>query len=158
MVLRLVLGALCAAMAAGQLASFDAMPGILGAYRLVDGRAATGLAVVLIAGELVCGAWFLARPRSTAIAPVWVFTGVSLIWSTLAVQAFARGLTVDNCGCFGVYLSQRLSWFVLAQDALLLLYAALLLRGARSARPAIPHTTVATENTTQGRDTPDDGT
>ncbi|PCG86991.1 hypothetical protein CIB93_05475 [Streptomyces sp. WZ.A104] len=136
MVLRLVLGTLYAAMAAGQLASFDAMPGILGAYGLVDGPAATALTVLLIAGELACAAWFLARPRSTAIAPVWVFTSVSVIWSALAVQAFARGLTVVNCGCFGVYLSQRLSWFVLAQDALLLLYAALLLRGVRRARPA----------------------
>jgi hypothetical protein len=46
------------------------------------------------------------------------------------VQAYLRGLAVGNCGCFGVYLTQRLSLFVLAQDALLLLYAALLLRGA----------------------------
>ncbi|AYV26361.1 MauE/DoxX family redox-associated membrane protein [Streptomyces avidinii] len=70
MVLRLVLGTLYAAMAAGQIASFHAMPGMLGAYGLVDGPAATVFAVVLIAGELVCAAWFLARPRSTAIAPV----------------------------------------------------------------------------------------
>ena len=139
MVLRLVLGTLYAAMAAGQLASVDAMPGILGSYGLVDGHTATALTVLLIAGELVCAAWFLARPRSKAVTPVWVFTGVSLIWSTLAAQAFARGLVVENCGCLGVYLSQRLSWFVLAQDALLLLYAVLLLRSARLA-PASTHT------------------
>ncbi|MFI7360011.1 hypothetical protein ACIBTP_39585 [Streptomyces avidinii] len=59
-----------------------------------------------------------------------------MIWSTLAVQAFARGLMVENCGRFGGYLPQGLSWFVLAQDALLLLYATLLLHGVRRARPA----------------------
>ncbi|WP_236240222.1 MauE/DoxX family redox-associated membrane protein [Streptomyces sp. CC228A] len=135
MVLRIVLGAVYTAMAVGQLASFGHMPGILAAYGLVDGGAATALAVALIAGELVCGIWFLARPRSKALAPVWVYTAVSVVWSLLAVQAYARGLTVANCGCFGIYLSQRLSWFVLAQDALTLFYAGLLLHGARS-RPA----------------------
>lgn len=120
-------------MAIGQLASIGSMPRILSAYGLVGGAAAAVLAVGLIAGELVCGLWFLARPRSTAIVPVWVYTAVSLVWSVLAVQAYARGLTVANCGCFGGYLSQRLGWFVLVQDALTLLYAGLLLRGARRA-------------------------
>lgn len=131
MVLRIVLGALSTAMAVGQLAFFGHMPGILTAYGLVGGAAAAALAVALIAGELVCGVWFLARPRSTARAPVWVFAAVSVAWSLLAVQAYARGLTVANCGCFGVYLTQRLSWFVLVQDALMLFYAGLLLRGTR---------------------------
>ncbi|MGP3924614.1 MauE/DoxX family redox-associated membrane protein [Streptomyces sp. 8N616] len=142
MVLRTVLGAVFTAMAVGQLASFEEMPGILAAYRLVAGGAATALAVVLIIGELICGTWFLTRPRSRAIAPVWVYTAVSLIWSALAVQAYARGLTVENCGCFGVYLSQSLSWIVLVQDALVLLYAAVLLHGARRDRSR-PHRAMA---------------
>lgn len=131
MVLRIVLGAVYTAMALGQLVSFGRMPGILAAYGLVAGAASTALTVALIAGELVCGIWFLARPRSTALPPVWVFTLVSVVWTLLAVQAFARGLTVANCGCFGSYLSQRLSWFILVQDAVTLVYAGLLLRGAR---------------------------
>ncbi|WP_234388631.1 hypothetical protein [Streptomyces sp. AS58] len=49
------------------------------------------------------------------------------------MQAYARGLAVDNCGCFGLYLTQRLSWFVLLQDAATLLYAGLLFRSARRA-------------------------
>ncbi|MEV4918601.1 MauE/DoxX family redox-associated membrane protein [Streptomyces tirandamycinicus] len=136
MVLRLVLGALFVAMAAGQLASLRQMPGILAEYGLVAGPAAAVLAVALIVGELVCGVWFLARPRSRALAPVLVFTGVAVVWALLAVQAFARGLTVANCGCFGIYLVQRLSWFVLVQDALLLLYAGVLLRTALGTAPA----------------------
>lgn len=131
MVLRLALGAICTAMAVGQLASPDRMPDILSAYGLVHGAAATSPAVLLIACAMGCGLWFLARPRSRAATPVWVYTAVSLAWSGLAAQAYARGLTVDNCGCFGAYLTQRLTWFVLAQDALALLYAGLLLRGAR---------------------------
>lgn len=79
------------------------------------------------------GIWFLARPQSKALPPVWAYTAVSVVWSLLAVQAYARGLAVANCGCFGVYLAQRLSWFVLLQGALTLLYAGLLLRAARTA-------------------------
>lgn len=130
----MVLGVVFVGMAAGQLASWSAMPGVLGAYRLLPEVALPVLAAGLIAAELVCGSWFLARPRSRAIAPVWIYTGVSLVWAGLGVQAYVRGLVVDNCGCFGVYLAQRLSLFVLAQDALLLLYAVVLLRGTRRSR------------------------
>ncbi|MCP3821601.1 hypothetical protein NLX86_26970 [Streptomyces sp. A3M-1-3] len=84
MVLRIVLGALFVAMAAGQLASFSQMPGILAGYGLVAGSGATALAVALIVGELVCGVWFLARPRSRARAPVWVFTSVAVVWALLS--------------------------------------------------------------------------
>lgn len=130
MILRLVLGALLTAMALGQLASFAAMPGILTAYSVAGGAASTVLAVVLIAAEATVGVWFLARPRSIALTPVWMYTAVSTVWALLAVQAYARGLTVTNCGCFGTYLAQPLRWFVLVEDALMLLYAWLLLRGA----------------------------
>lgn len=138
MVLRIVLGTVYTAMAIGQLASFGHMTGILATYGLVDGVAATALAVALIAGELLAGVWFLARPRSKALAPVWVYTGVSVVWTVLAVQAYARGLAVDNCGCFGIYLTQRLSWFVLLQDALTLLYAGILIRSACRAPASSP--------------------
>ena len=131
MTLRIVFGALYAAMAAGQLASFGQMPAIMTAYRLVADAGAAALAVALISGELIGGLWLLARPRSRAITPVWVFAMVAVAWALLAVQAFARGLTVTNCGCFGIYLAQPLSWVVLVQDGLLLLYAGLLLRSAR---------------------------
>ncbi|WP_156727072.1 MauE/DoxX family redox-associated membrane protein [Streptomyces apocyni] len=130
MILRLVLGALFAAMAAGQLASFGAMPDIISAYGLTSGSASTTLVILLIAAEAVVAAWFLARPRSRALAPVWIYTGVFLLWTLLTLQAFVRGLDLDNCGCFGNYLRQPLRWWVLIEDALLLLYAWLLLHGS----------------------------
>ncbi|MGP3990964.1 MauE/DoxX family redox-associated membrane protein [Streptomyces sp. 3N207] len=135
MVLRIVLGTVLTAMAAGQLASLGEMPGILAAYGLVTGAGAAALAGILITGELVCGGWFLGRPRSVVRTPVWAYTAVALMWSALALQAYVRGLEVDNCGCFGSYLTQSLSWIVLVQDALMLLYAGLLLRVSQRAPP-----------------------
>ena len=133
-VLRVVLGVVFTAMAAGQLASWSAMPSILDAYRLLPNAALPVLAAGLIAGELVCGVWFLVRPRSRAVTPVWIYTAVSLVWAGLGLQAYVRGLPVGNCGCFGVYLTQRLSLFVLAQDAVLLAYAVLLHAALRRPR------------------------
>lgn len=57
--------------------------------------------------------------------------------TVLGAQAFARGLAVDNCGCFGVYLGQPLRWWVPLQDGLLLLYSGLLVRAARTARSPV---------------------
>jgi hypothetical protein len=137
--LRLVLGAVYLGMGLGQLASWSDMPAILGAYRLVPEPLLPAFAAALIIAELTCGLWFAVRPRSRAAAPVWIYTAVSVVWAVLAVQAYLRGLPIENCGCFGRYLTQRLSLFVVAQDALLLIYAALLLRGLRAAprRPTV---------------------
>lgn len=140
MILRLVLGVLYLAQAAGQLAAAPLMPAILAAYGLPL-AVGLALAVLLVVGELTCGLWFVLRPRSRALTPVLIYLGVTLTFALLGVQALARGIEVANCGCFGVYFSQRLSLFVLAQDALLLLYGALLVRGwqrARATEPAHP--------------------
>lgn len=88
-----------------------------------------------MAGELLCGLWFLARPRSPAVLPVWVYAAVSVAWALLAAQGVARGLAVDNCGCFGRYLPGHLGLVTLTEDALTLLYAAVLL-AATYRRPA----------------------
>lgn len=132
--LRAVLGAILTAMGLGQLVSWPAMPDILAAYRIGPAVVLPWMAAVLILAELAGGLWLLTRPRSCALTPVWIYTGVAVTWAGLAVQAFARDLPVDNCGCFGHFLTQRLGWFVLVQDALLLIYAGVLLRATRKAR------------------------
>ncbi|ROO52022.1 hypothetical protein EDC02_6918 [Micromonospora sp. Llam0] len=131
--LRFVLGGVYTAMAAGQAVSWERMPAILAAYRAVPAPVLPWLAGALIAAEAVCGVWLLSRPRSVTLAPVWIYTAVTVVWAVLGVQAQLRGLPVANCGCFGVYLAQRLSWFVLAQDGLLLGYAVLMVRAAHRA-------------------------
>jgi len=133
MVLRLVLGTIYLVMAVGQLASWSDLPQIFGAYDVTPDAGVRVLASGLIAGELICGIWFLGWPRSHALTPAWMYTMVSLTWATLGTQAYFRGLSIPNCGCFGRYLSQELSWFVLAQDVLLLAYAVVLFVTARAA-------------------------
>jgi hypothetical protein len=135
-IIRLVLGTIFTGMALGQALSWPHMPEILAAYQ-VPGVANHGFVAVLIAAQLVCGLWLLARPRSTSLTPVWLYLAVALLWTGLGLQGVLRGLEVDNCGCFGSYLTQRLSWFVLAQDGLLLAYGLLMLRAAGRARAVV---------------------
>lgn len=132
--LRVVLGALFAGMAVGQALSWSQMTAILTAYQVTAGAGSTVLAGALLGAQVVVAVWFLAFPRSSALLPVSLYAAVALTWTVLGLQAIVRGIPVDNCGCFGSYLSQPLSWFTLAQDGLLLVYAVVLVRLARRGR------------------------
>jgi hypothetical protein len=127
----LLLGLLLAGMAAGQAASFAAFRDALGSYDVfVDARAAA--AAVLVVEALTAAGLLLSAslPRRAAQAAGIAGLAVVLFWSALAAQAFARGLEVENCGCFGSYLAQPLRWWVLLEDAYMLLLAFLAARAA----------------------------
>jgi hypothetical protein len=111
-------------MGAGQLASFSALRRVLGEYDLFGNAAST--AVVVVAVELAGSLGLLASasvPRSIGRAAGLAGLAVACFWSVLAAQAFARGLELDNCGCFGAYLAQPLRWWVLVEDAYMLVLA-----------------------------------
>lgn len=139
----LIFGPLLLAMAAGQMADLDGFRRILEDYRSLEG--AEGAAAVIIpAVEALVGATLLARnrlPRTAVRAAALGGLLVVAFWTALASQAFARGLVLDNCGCFGVYLGQSLRWWILLEDAEFLLLAALSARAtglgpSRRWRPA----------------------
>ena len=118
MIARLALALLLGAMAVGQLANVGGFADILRDYD-VFGVATGAVAVVIPLAELVAAAALSAGRR-------WggrLGLGLAVFWTALAAQAFARGLGIENCGCFGVYLGQALRWWVLPQDAYFLLLA-----------------------------------
>jgi hypothetical protein len=125
----LLLGLLLAGMAAGQAASFPAFREALRSYDvLVDARAAA-VAVLVVEALTAAGLLLSASlPRRAAQAAGIAGLAVAVFWSVLAAQAFARGLKVENCGCFGSYLAQPLRWWVLLEDAYMLLLALLAAR------------------------------
>ena len=114
--LRVYLSVLLLAMAGGQLLDLRGFVEILETYQLGPAAIAWPLALTLIGGELAAAGGMLGKRhwRQTGAA---LAVGVALLWTFLAVQAFGRGLQIDNCGCFGVYLAQELRWWVLVQDA-----------------------------------------
>jgi hypothetical protein len=119
-------GLLLAGMAAGQLASLGEFGEALESYELGPlvpvARFSLPVIEVLVAvGLLLSSRLPPLAGRASGLAGVLV----ALVWATLAVQAFARGLTVENCGCFGAYFTQELRWWVLLEDAYMLLLALL---------------------------------
>lgn len=113
---RLALAALLFAMAAGQLSDLSGFVDIVASYGL-GGTAVAGLAAAaLIAGEVAAAAGLVSRDQKRRHRAASVAVAVALAWGVLAVQAFARGMALDNCGCFGVHAGQPLRWWVLIED------------------------------------------
>ena len=118
---RWALGPLLLAMALGQLVDLPGFVEILRSYRFGPSAAAVLLALLLIAGELVAGVG-LVRPRpSRGSASVGV--AVTFAWTLLGLQAFARGIALESCGCFGTFFAQPLRWWILVEDAEFVLLA-----------------------------------
>lgn len=129
----IILGLVLVAMAAGQLSDMDGFADLLVAYRLVPEPLLAPLAWAVVGSEALAGlALLFGRRFGATLALV-----VALWWSVLAGQAFARGIAIENCGCFGVHLGQPLRWWVLAQDASFVA-SAVFVRRALGATPEAP--------------------
>jgi len=124
---RTLLALLLLAMAAGQLSDVGGFAAILDTYRVFPGDGPTLAAWILIGSEAAAGVALLSHTRHGATLAVVV----ALAWTGLTTQAFARGLTIDNCGCFGIHLGQPLRWWVLIEDAEFIALAVWVLRGER---------------------------
>lgn len=133
-VARWVFAGLLLSMALGQSLSLPESVDAIGSYRVTGEAGSSLLAWFLLLLQALAGAGLLwSSPRLRPVAG-WVGLTVALAWSALAVQAFARGLSIPNCGCFGRFLAQELSWWVLVQDAYFVVLALLALRSARRGR------------------------
>jgi hypothetical protein len=127
---RWYLAAVMALMGLLQLEGWSVFVDAVESYRF--GGWAAPLAAALIAGELVAAVGLAADRRSGAV----VALVVSVAWTVLGLQAFGRGLAIDNCGCFGRFLQQELRWWVLVEDLYLLGLAWWVLRPYRTKDPA----------------------
>ena len=114
---RRILAVLLLAMAAGQLSDLTGFVDVLETYELGDRTTAWLLTIPLVLAEAVGGVGlFIRRGSLRRVAPT-VAVAVAVAWTVLGTQAFARGLALENCGCFGVHLAQPLRWWILVEDA-----------------------------------------
>lgn len=102
----------------GKLLDMSGFYPVVASYRLLPEVLVIPSAWALTLGELLLAVWL-----------VW---GRWLKWAALAViamhlfyllgvsQALLRGLELDNCGCFGVYLARPLRWYTPLEDLALL--------------------------------------
>lgn len=114
---RRILAVLLLAMAAGQLSDLTGFVDVLQTYELGGRTIGWLLAMPIVLAEAVAGVGLLRRSGKLRRVGPAVALAVALAWTALGTQAFARGLALDNCGCFGVHLAQPLRWWILLEDA-----------------------------------------
>jgi uncharacterized membrane protein YphA (DoxX/SURF4 family) len=133
---RRILAVVLLAMGAGKLSDPGGYAHALAAFRVIPDAALAGAAWSWLACELVAGALLLVGGRAARVGAILALA-INVAYAVMTTQAYARHLSIDNCTCFGVHLRQRLSWFVLLQDAYMIGLSAYVFAGARrSRRPA----------------------
>jgi uncharacterized membrane protein YphA (DoxX/SURF4 family) len=105
----------------GVVASYQSLPGIL----LAPSAWALALAETSLAAWLLWGRYL----KLVALALVLIH----LVYLAWLLWALARNLHLPNCGCFGAYWAQPLSWFSPLEDLALLALSIIFLRVTRRA-------------------------
>lgn len=132
-ILRTGLGMLILATGVGKMLDIPGFAQVVGTYQFdlgPDARSAVAIAIATI--ELLIGIWMLSgwHLARSAIAA----TALNACYFVLMSSSLLRGLELENCGCFGVYLASPLRWYSPLEDAALVVLCLLLLRLARRRR------------------------
>ena len=104
------------------------MPGfaeVVASYQSLPGWFIMPGAWLLMLSELVLGVWLLIGPRfGLRVTPAALaIVAMHLMYLGWLIVAYARGLDLPNCGCFGVYWPRPLTWVTLVEDSVLLVGA-----------------------------------
>jgi uncharacterized membrane protein YphA (DoxX/SURF4 family) len=131
--LRVFFALLLVASAIGKLLDMPGFYAIVATYQTLPVAIIPAAAWTLTLVELALGIWVASGVRLSRAAMIVVALHVMyFIWLSMA---FARGLSIPNCGCFGVYFARPFTLQTLLEDTLLLALAATLWWLAARARP-----------------------
>ena len=134
----LFLGVLLVLQGVGKFADWGGYLSALGAFGLFPEGGVYDAATVWAIGEVVGGALLVGGIVGTAPEPrirkmgAVVAMVIGLAYFLLTSQAYLRGLPISNCTCFGTFLPQPLSPFVMAQDVVIVVWAGWELKKARN--------------------------
>ncbi|MGH8574432.1 MAG: MauE/DoxX family redox-associated membrane protein [Gammaproteobacteria bacterium] len=134
--LRLFLGLLFTATGLAKLLDNRGFARVIAGYRLgLPDAVLLPLGLCISLAELWIGANILRgqRLRFSLWATLFIQTG----YGALAAITLARGIALDNCGCFGVFLARPLRFTTVLEDVLLATASALALRLLRNARKGV---------------------
>ena len=137
LVLRFSLGALLLASGIGKALDEAGYVAVLRHYELALPEALVwALALGVTAIEVVLGACILAGWKLRLAAQAAAL--LNFVYFVVLTASLARGLQLDNCGCFGVFWARPLRWFSPVEDLALVAASLALawLAGRREARRA----------------------
>ena len=112
--LRLFVGLVLLATAAGKLLDVEGFARVLGTYEAFPEGSLPPLAVAVPLVELGLALWlFSGRNRAAAAAAA---VGLHAAYAGWAAATLLRGLRLANCGCFGVFFPRPLTWRTVVED------------------------------------------
>ena len=123
-VLRILLGLLLAFTAIGKGLDLSGFAKVIGTYDVLPEVFwfPTAVVMTLIEGTLSIMLLGQYKLRGAALGSV----GLHMAFTIWAAVALLRGLTIENCGCFGVFLARPLAWSTVLEDGVLLALSILL--------------------------------
>lgn len=107
--------------------------GIVDSYAMLPDALTPPSAFALAVWEIILGLWLLSRWKCRAAAVALI--ALHMLYLLWLLAALARGLSLPNCGCFGVYWPRPLTWQSPLEDLALLLLAIVLWRIGRPSTP-----------------------
>ncbi len=114
---RVLIGGVLLASALGKSLDLPGFVAVLITYRLFPDWLLWSLAVGMTGLEWVLGGWILSGRRLRAGASLaMMLNGIYALGLTITLF---RGLTLPNCGCYGVFFPQPLRWYSPFEDLIL---------------------------------------
>jgi len=134
-VFRIFFGLLLATTAVGKLLDNRGFAEVVAQYQFfIPNLVLLPLALSVSMGELVMAVSIFVGYRLRLMAQLTIL--VHLGYTALATITILRGIELQNCGCFGVFLARELGWATVLEDAILtLLSVGFLIVVARSESP-----------------------
>ncbi len=128
-ILQFCLAILLLTTSIGKLLDVRGFAEVLVTYDLFPEGTLFPIALVLSLVELLLSLWLFSgiELRFAALAA----TLLNLIFTVVAVISNLRGLDIPNCGCFGVFWAQPLTWLTVVEDLVLTALCVLLFLLAR---------------------------
>ena len=122
--LRISLAAVNLGAALGKALDLPGFVQVLETYQLFPAWSWWPLAIAAVAGEGLVGVWLLWGWRLEVAA--WLCAAVAAGYGVVLSITLARGIALENCGCFGVFLARRLTWHSPLEDVAMFAASALL--------------------------------
>lgn len=122
---RVFVGLILLSTGFGKLLDIPGFIPVLDAYQLMPHSVSVVLAFSLPLIELATGFGLLLSTRP--IIPAWTAVALHLLMLTAVIITLQRGIQIDNCGCFGVFLARPLSFQTFIEDLAMLAFSILAL-------------------------------
>ncbi len=112
--------------ATGKLLDIPGFARVLSHYEIFPGGLQLPLAFFIPLFELLLAFWLLSGKKLPAAA----LTALLLhgAYAALSILTLLRGIRLDNCGCFGVFLARPLGWGTVIEDGVMIAICLLLYR------------------------------